>query len=77
MTRYDPDTSPAPQNWLQSDEGERIQSVTTYHRRQRIKLPNEQLHAVIHVIVENQLALGEQVVVNVTGHATFGSSDAV
>ena len=35
-----------------------------YHRGERIKVPNAQLHAVIHVIVENQLALGEEVVIN-------------
>jgi hypothetical protein len=28
-----------------------------------VRLPNAQLHAVIHVVVENQLALGEEVVV--------------
>ncbi|HEV2983494.1 MAG TPA: hypothetical protein VGX46_03860, partial [Vicinamibacterales bacterium] len=30
----------------------------------KIRLPNAQLHAVIHVIVENQLALGEEVVLD-------------
>jgi hypothetical protein len=29
----------------------------------RISLPNHRLHAAIHVIVENQIALGEEVVV--------------
>jgi hypothetical protein len=64
MTSYDPDTSPAPTDWLRSDEGERIALVSAYHRRNKIKLPNSQLHAVVHVVVENQLALGEEIVVN-------------
>ena len=51
-------------DWLETDEGERIELVSAYHRRQKIKLPNSQLHAVIHVVVENQLALGEEAVVN-------------
>jgi hypothetical protein len=51
-------------DWLGTDEGERIELVSAYHRRQKIKLPNSQLHAVIHVVVENQLALGEETVVN-------------
>ena|SRR5437763_394525 len=37
--------------------------VTAYHRRRHISLPNYRLHATIHVVVENQIALGEQVVV--------------
>ena len=63
MDSYDPDTSPPSTDWLQSDEGERIELVSSYHRRKKIHLPNAQLHAVIHVVVENQLALGEEVVI--------------
>lgn len=61
MNSYDPDTQPS--DWLQTDEGERIELVSSYHRVQKIQLPNAQLHAVVHVVVENQLALGEPVVV--------------
>ena len=64
MDSYDPDRAPASADWLATDEGERIELVSAYHRRERIKVPNAQLHAVIHVIVENQLALGEEVVIN-------------
>jgi hypothetical protein len=63
MGSYDPDIAPSPADWLQTDEGDRIQQVFSYHRRKRIRLQNEQLHAVIHVVVENQLAMGESVVV--------------
>jgi len=63
MNSYDPDASLPPADWLQIDEGERIELVASYHRRKKIRLPNAQLHAVVHVIVENQLALGEEVVV--------------
>jgi Domain of unknown function (DUF1841) len=61
---YDPSASPTPTDWLGTDEGDRIELVSAYHRRTKIKLPNPQLHAVIHVVVENQLALGEETVVH-------------
>lgn len=64
MKPYNPDISPAAVQWLELDETERIELVSAYHRRRRIRLPNDQLHAVIHVVVENQVALGESVVVN-------------
>lgn len=63
MRSYNPDKGPGSTDWLEADEGERIELVSSYHRRKKIQLPNVQLHSVIHVIVENQLALGEAVVV--------------
>lgn len=63
MDTYDPEAPPQSTGWLETDEGERIELVSAYHRRKKVHLPNGQLHAVIHVIVENQLALGEEVVV--------------
>jgi hypothetical protein len=62
MNVYDPDTAPAPVEWLELDEAERLARASAYHRRKRIRLPNLQLHAVIHVVIENQVALGDQVV---------------
>ena len=63
MDSYDPDTTPIGPDWLNLDEGERIELVSSYHRRTKVRLPNSQLHAVIHVIIENQLALEEEAVV--------------
>ena len=63
MGSYDPDTPPPSADWLQTDEGARIEQVSSYHRRHKTPLPNDELHAVIHVVVENQLALGDAVVV--------------
>ena len=63
MDPYDPDTSPDATEWLETDEGERIELVSAYHRRKNTRLPNAQLHSVIHVVVENQLALGEAIVI--------------
>ena len=63
MEEYDPDRDPPPEEWLALDELERIAFSAEYHRRHRIRTPNAQRHAVVHAIVENQLALGEPVVV--------------
>src|SRR2546425_5095262 len=63
MDAYDPDTPVRDSDWLEIDEGWRIELVSSYHRRKKIRLPNPQLHSVIHVVVENQLALGEEAVV--------------
>jgi hypothetical protein len=63
MEQYDPDRDLAADDWLDLDEQERMMLVEDYHRRQRIRLPNVVAHAVVHAIVENQLALVEPVVV--------------
>ena len=48
------------------DEDERIDAVMDYHRRDKAKLGNLKLHAMIHVVVENQVALGEATPVSAT-----------
>jgi hypothetical protein len=60
MLQYDPYQHIASEAWQALDESERIELVRQYHRRNRIRLPNESLHATIHVIVENQVALGDR-----------------
>ena len=57
METYNPERAPEPESWLKLDEQERIALVETWHRGVRIKLPNVRLHATLHVIVENQIAL--------------------
>ncbi|HUI96654.1 MAG TPA: DUF1186 domain-containing protein [Xanthobacteraceae bacterium] len=59
QTQYDPLTAPDPEDWLAMDEQERIDAVTDFHRRARIRLPRAQAHAMFHVIVENQIAEGD------------------
>jgi hypothetical protein len=56
---YNPHQHVASEVWQALDESERIESVRQYHRQNRIRLANESLHATTHVIVENQVALGD------------------
>jgi hypothetical protein len=60
VQRYDPLEAPDPEEWLELDEQERIDLVQTYHHRAGIRLPNEQMHATLHAIVEAQIALGDE-----------------
>jgi hypothetical protein len=61
MDEYDPFTAPDAEEWLALGEQERMDLIEDYHRRKRIRLPNLKVHAIIHAVVENQIALGEQV----------------
>src|SRR3972149_483697 len=63
MNRYDPAQSPDPAEWLRQDEQERNTLVEQYQRRARVDLPNLTLHAAMHVVAENQLALHDEPVV--------------
>ena len=60
MNKYDPLKGPDPAKWLAMDEGERIALVQDYHRRAKIRLPNQIVHAAIHAVVETQIA-GQEV----------------
>jgi Domain of unknown function (DUF1841) len=62
--RYEANEQPDSETWLQLDEIERVERVMDYHRG--VKLANPKLHAMTHVVVENQLALGEATLVPTT-----------
>jgi hypothetical protein len=66
MERYDPLAPPDPKTWLALDEHLRIVLAQAYHRRARIRLPNAKVHAVFHVIIENQIAMGDELPVKRT-----------
>ena len=57
--RYDANDQPDSATWLELVENERIDAAMDYHRRAGVKLENLKLHAITHVVVENQVALGE------------------
>jgi hypothetical protein len=57
--QYDPERPVDAEDWLALDEQERIEAVRQYHRRSKIRLPNENLHAITHAAVESQIASGE------------------
>jgi hypothetical protein len=59
---YHPEKSPEPDKWLALDEAVRVALIQDYHRRVRVKSPKPHVHAIIHLVVENQLAEGLEIV---------------
>lgn len=57
-TSYNAEKAPSPTDWLELPEQERIRVVSTFHMVHRLKSGNAKAHAAIHVIVENQIAMG-------------------
>ena len=66
MHRYNPLQAPDPKQWNEMDEQERIRLVEQFHRRAGIRLPNATAHAVIHAVIETQIALGDEIPVRRT-----------
>jgi len=60
MESYDPEQPIDPEGWNALDEAERQVLVERHHRKIHIKVPNLRAHAAIHVVVENQVALGDE-----------------
>lgn len=56
---YDPDKQLATDAWNRLNDDEKRAAVEEYHRRRRIRMPNARVHAMFHVIVENQVAMRE------------------
>jgi hypothetical protein len=60
LTKYDPDRAPDPVRWLAEDEQQLLSIIERYHRRQRIESERPRVHAAIHMVVEKQVALGDE-----------------
>jgi len=58
---YDPSTDQEPVRWLAADELDRITAIQHYHKRTKDRAENPRLHAIMHHVVENQLAEGVEV----------------
>ena len=56
---YDAQMEPNSEEWLALEEGERLAAIIEYHEYIGEELPNLNLHAAIHAVVENQIAMGE------------------
>lgn len=65
MEVYDPECAPDPEWWLSLDESERTDLARRSQRKDE-RLPSPELHAVIHAVVENQVALGDETPVAAT-----------
>jgi len=59
MEEYDPLYAPDPDQWQNIDENARIDLVREFHKDAEQELPedSENIHSVIHVVVENQIAM--------------------
>jgi hypothetical protein len=66
VRRYDLLEAPEPGEWLSLGESERIRLAQDYHRRARIRLPNIKAHTIFDAVVENQIALGDEIPVRRT-----------
>ncbi len=60
MQNYDPMNKLDPKQWDLLDDDERVNMVMKYHQEAGIELPDENTHALVHVVVENQIALGDK-----------------
>jgi hypothetical protein len=57
--KYDPDITPDPARWLDSDDEARAKAIREYHKRAGQPVGQSlKLHAAIHSMVENQPAEG-------------------
>jgi hypothetical protein len=63
---YDPLAEPHPDAWLATDEQRRLDVVERYHRDEGFEAERAGAHAAVHLIVENQIAEGDQLPVRRT-----------
>ena len=57
---YDPLVEPDPEEWLATDEQQRLDWIERYHQREGVELERAVAHAAVHAVVENQIAEGDR-----------------
>lgn len=57
--KYDTQSAPKAEEWLSCSEDDRLSAIVDHHERISEDQSNLQMHAAIHAIVENQIAMGE------------------
>jgi hypothetical protein len=73
--RYDPAFAPDPRKWLEMGEQERMAAIRKYHERAGVRVPSLQGHAIVHTIVESQLADGHAAVIRALDRLVKGGLD--
>ena len=67
MDEYDPMVAPDPEEWLAMDEGERLALIRAYVEECEPGIEGEMMHVGMHMMVENQIAMGDEIPVR-EGH---------
>jgi hypothetical protein len=57
---YNPDIGPDPAHWLALEEAERLRQAKDYHERYDALLAEPEVHAAVHVVIENQIATDDE-----------------
>lgn len=60
MDTYNTSVRPDKEQWLEATESERVSAVREFHEKSEVYLDEKaiEIHSAIHVVVENQLAMG-------------------
>lgn len=61
MNKYDPDKTPAPAEWNQLNKEKQYELIKAYHDMIGIPVPNIDRHVTLHLIVESQVAMGDEI----------------
>lgn len=61
MNKYDPDKTPAPAEWKQLSQEKQKELIKAYHDMIGIPVPNIEKHVTLHLIVEDQIAMGDSI----------------
>ena len=62
--KYDPRQAVDAEVWNASDDDAKLEAVLRFHRRERHPLPKDRAraHALFHIVIENQIAMGGEYV---------------
>ncbi len=66
LAEYNPMEAIDPEQWLALEEGDRLDLIYEFHQDAGIEVPDMQTHATLHCVIENQIALGDELPIAAT-----------
>ena len=61
MNKYDPSKAPTPTEWNALSHDAQLTIIKKYHDMIGIPVPNLEKHATLHLIIETQIAMGDEI----------------
>jgi len=66
LTEYNPMVAIDPAQWQALEESDRLDLILAFHQDAGVEIPDIETHATLHCVIENQIALGDELPIAAT-----------
>lgn len=72
LSEYNPMVAIDPAQWQALEESDRLDLILAFHQDAGVEIPDIETHATLHCVIENQIALGDEMPIAATLQRLLG-----